>query len=75
MPINSKLVEIQKHYWACDFCNYEAGGRISNGMVGITITHGKCEICNKENVMLIPWVDYNWPKSPKEDIKAKLNRD
>lgn len=47
-------------YWLCDDCATAKGGKFPNGHV-CTVTHGTCKYCSKDNVMLIPWVDFEWP--------------
>jgi len=67
-----KLEIIKKHYWACDKCNTNAGGVFPEGHV-CTMTEGECKVCGDTDVMLIPWVDYNWDNK-QDDMVAKLNR-
>ncbi len=69
----SDLKKIKEAYWACDDCNTSAGGVFPDGHV-CTAVSGECKVCNKEDVTLIPWVDYNWD-NPKDDLTAKMVRD
>lgn len=63
-----------KHYWLCGKCAIKKGGIFPKGHV-CTAIQGQCLYCKKKEVTLIPWVDFNWPKNNKKNIRAKINRD
>lgn len=63
-----------EHYWLCSECARDKGGVFPEGHA-CTVMSGKCPYCDKENVTLIPWVDFDFPKDKKLDKKAKGNRD
>lgn len=71
--MDGELERIKKHYQVCNDCNTKAGGVYPDGYTYATRI-GQCENCGKKYVILIPWVDYNWPVR-KDDIVAKTNRD
>jgi len=58
--MNKRLTEIKNHYWICEECAEKAGGKFPEGHV-CTVTVGTCKSCGSANVMLIPWVDFDWP--------------
>jgi len=62
------------HYWLCDDCATARGGIWPKGHV-CTVTQGDCKYCGMKNAILIPWVDYNWPRDKQADLKAKVTRD
>ena len=68
------------HYWICQACAKEQGAEIPEGGIrGATGIDGTCEYCaggqQKMGEMLLPWVDYDWPKEYKVNRAAKLLRD
>lgn len=48
------------HYWICDSCAVKKGGKFPIGHA-CTITQGTCNYCKKDQVVLIPYVDFDWP--------------
>lgn len=71
--MKATLGNIKKYYRACNECNVKAGGIFPDDHV-CTVTVGECGICGNKGV-LIPWVDYDWPKNERDNIFAKMNRD
>ena len=67
------LKNIQELYWCCSECATKAGGVYPEGHV-CTMTSGPCGLCNTDTT-LIPWVDFNWPKSRDDDFAARIRRD
>lgn len=63
------------HYHMCEDCGIEKGGNL-DGAIGITVISGICKYCELPiEQMLIPWVDFNWPKDKQSDRVAKVTRD
>lgn len=71
--MNKIFDRIKQTYYACDTCLQAAGGKSIPGHI-CTVSSGTCEVCWKENVTLIPWVDYSF-KDAKINAIAKANRD
>ena len=68
-------IDIARKYDACSECCKEAGGVWPEGHL-CTASLGKCSICGKDEVYLIPWVDFDWPDEEEHiDCVAKLHRD
>lgn len=63
-----------EHYWMCMKCAKKMGGVFPKGHVCTAIS-SECPYCSDENVTCVPWVDFNWPKDKKTDLKAKVSRD
>lgn len=63
-----------KHYWGCKECFESMGGKFPEGHV-CTMTMGKCKYCGIDNLTLIPWVDFDWPKDRQTDLISKVVRD
>lgn len=69
------MKKIKEAYWLCSTCATENGGVFPDGHV-CTVISGKCSVCNSGvETTLIPWVDFDWPKSREEDAVAKIARD
>jgi hypothetical protein len=63
------------HYHMCEDCGKEKGGNL-DGVGCITVIKGICKYCEwPQEQVLIPWIDFNWPKDKATDKFAKLNRD
>lgn len=62
------------HYEMCNSCAIKMGGIMPEDTV-CTVSEGTCEYCKRPDQILVPWVDFNWPKDKKTDTKAKMNRD
>lgn len=67
------LKEIKENYWTCADCATKAGGVWPKGHV-CTVQSGDCKHCGLPGT-LIPWVDFNWPLSERDDRAAKVTRD
>lgn len=63
-----------EHYYMCIDCAKDKGGVFPEGHV-CTVTKGECPYCKAQDVVLIPWVDFNWPMDYDKDKIAKGNRD
>lgn len=63
-----------KHYYMCSDCAKDKGGVFPEGHV-CTVMRGECPYCKTQDVILIPWVDFNWPMDYDKDKAAKGNRD
>lgn len=63
-----------EHYYMCSECATSKGGVFPEGHV-CTVMSGTCEYCNKVDVTLIPWVDFNWPLNTSLNAAANSNRD
>lgn len=63
-----------EHYWLCSECAESKGGVFPEGHCCTCIV-GECPYCKAKDIMLIPWVDFNWPKDVANDRIAKNNRD
>lgn len=62
------------HYWLCWDCAETRGGTWPVGHCA-TVTMGTCPYCNKEDVTIIPYVDFNWKDDKELDNFSKRNRD
>ncbi len=49
------------HYWLCSPCATKKGGKWPEGHYA-TVTHGTCPYCKTQDVTIIPYVDFDWPK-------------
>jgi hypothetical protein len=58
----------------CYECATELGGVFPEDHV-CTVTRGECPYCKTQDVVLIPWIDFNWPEDKASDKVAKGNRD
>jgi len=67
------LKKIKEHYWACNDCMTEAGGKFPEGHI-CTMIKSNCELCGAKDQLMAPWVDCNWPNK-EDDLIAKANRD
>lgn len=63
-----------EYYDICEVCAREKGGNLKDAD-GCTVHAGECGYCKRKDVVLIPWVDFNWPKDKQKDRFAKANRD
>jgi hypothetical protein len=71
--------QVFPHYWMCEHCAFLKGGEFPGGHT-CTATYGECEYCKerghpKKQQILVPWVDFNWPKDKAADRAAKTGRD
>ena len=58
----------------CNQCAEKMGGIFPKGHV-CTVMKGTCLYCDNKDQVLIPWVDFNWPKDNEIDVYAKAGRD
>ena len=60
--------EIKNNYWLCNECAEKNGGKFPEDHV-CTVIKGSCPICNTENITLIPWLDFDWPRVSTEHLR------
>lgn len=61
------------HYWICAVCALDRGGVFPDGHV-CTVVRDKCKYCKGKKQLsnvVIPWVDFDWPK---DKILTKIAR-
>ena len=60
-------------HWICTACAIIKGGTRAKEAYKCYL--GTCPYCEGRQVVLTPWVDYDWPKNEQWDKEAKAFRD
>ena len=57
-----------EHYWMCFECATEMGGTFPEGHC-CTVCLDTCPYCGKENVTVVPYVDFDWTDLDTEHLR------